>query len=188
MEQREVTLADILACLREQKVEIKEAKEDTNNHLEKFMNAIENNIREIRKDVSVLNSIMEERDRDYRELHKNTEEKIETAEKRRREDREDVNRRMKKLEEALLDSKIDNNKEKEDIDARREKNALQSKDDPSDKTRQDIIEDRDAPKDKNKDEDENRGIESDWYKNVREELKEASEKADRMNKEKEYFK
>ena len=56
MTQREITLADILACLKEQKEEIKEAKDETTNRLDKFMTALENNISKVRKDVCVLNS------------------------------------------------------------------------------------------------------------------------------------
>ena len=93
-----ITLEDIFDSLKEQKAEIKEAKDDNIQRIEKFMTVIEMNIAEVRRDVSVLNNIMEERERENQDLHRRTNEKIEESERRRREDREEMYERMRRLE------------------------------------------------------------------------------------------
>ena len=175
---REITLADILACLKEQKDEIKDAKEETTNKLDKFMKALENNIGEVRKDVSILNNLMEERERDTKEKFKNLDDKLDENKRKRRKEREEVNKRMRNLEDALkassLESKeakkseIFNDKFGEELD---ESNIIGEKE----KKKQDKNNDKDlAPNEK-----------FDWYKSVHDELTEAAAKYDAINEVKE---
>ena len=112
MNQREVTLADIFECLKEQKREIKEAKNETNKKIEKFMMVIENNIQEVRIDVTVLNGIMEERECEnqirlkrleerFTENEMKTKERMIENEKKTNEKYEVMKNRLIKFEEAM---------------------------------------------------------------------------------------
>ena len=189
MEQKEVTLADILKCLNEQKAEIKDAKEETSSRLEKFMNAIENNISEVKRDVNVLNNIMEERERDTREHMQKIEDNFIETERRRKEDREDLQKRMRKLETALQETRLQNTpvrntrkqseKEKEtekqnkvhdiSINNLQEERATVT----SPETTKETVPEKEKETPKN------------WYKSVCDELKEAAAKADNINEKKE---
>ena len=186
MTQHEVMLADILACLKEQKEEIKEAKEDTNTRLERFMFAIESNIGEVRKDVTVLNNIMEERDRENKEMHRKVEERFLETERERKEERRLLNGKMKRLEEALLGSSLDSGRGQEEaalpgtspVSGRRMVMASDKRRqvENRDVTEKEVVEDKVVTED---------GCRSSWSKNVEDELKEAAKLADRRFKEKE---
>ena len=78
-------------------------REDT---IGQFMKAIETNISDVKKDVNVLNGIMEERERENKEIMKNLDVRCIEMEKRGREDNEDINRKMNKLEEVLRRSSV----------------------------------------------------------------------------------
>ena len=163
---KEITLADIMKCLKEQKEDILDAKTETNARLEKFMNVIETNVGEVRKDVNILNNIMEERERDRIEIQKKNEERFQTSEKRREEERADLEKRMKKLEEALkitkLDKKKENRKEKEDTVTVQPEGRAGTMDNPRNR--------------------ECTSPSSEWRKSVCSELKEAAELADKQEK------
>ena len=84
MNKKEVTLADILACLKEQKEEIQEAKKETHEKLGQFMKVMEMNVNEVKSDVSVLNGLMEERHRENKETIKNMDDKYNETEKKKK--------------------------------------------------------------------------------------------------------
>ena len=105
---KDTTLADILACIKEQNKEIKEtkneilaAKKETNNKLESFMGTIEMNLTEVRKDVVVLNNIMEERERESKKKNEKIEEKLLEIEKNAKIEKNNTNNRMMRIEETL---------------------------------------------------------------------------------------
>ena len=79
---REVTLNDILECIKEQNKKITNAKDETNAKLEKFMGTMDLNFTEVRKDVTTLNTIMEEREHDNQARQDKFEEKIIEMEKK----------------------------------------------------------------------------------------------------------
>ena len=112
MNQKEVTFTDILSCIKEQKEEIHEAKRETNEKIGEFMKAIENNVNDVKKDVIILNGIMEERERENKEILNNLNGKFIEMERNRREDREDLNLRMQRLGEALKSSSVTRPKQK----------------------------------------------------------------------------
>ena len=90
----EGTLANILACLKDQKKEIHDAKEETNRKLEKFMFTMENNVADIKKDVKDLNVRMEGNKKEFRDKQ------MEMDKEAKREQAE-MNDRLKCLEEAI---------------------------------------------------------------------------------------
>ena len=105
---KEITLADIMSCLKDQKKEILEyrneisiAKNESNEKIESFIKIIGNNIKEVRNDVVVLNNIMEEREKGNEIKHKEAEEKQLENERRAKTDRDEMNTRLSRLEEAL---------------------------------------------------------------------------------------
>ena len=109
---KEVTLADILACLKEQKDEIQDVKRVTTEKIGHFMAVMEASVNEVKKDVNVLNTIMEERERGSTERMKNMEERCMEMEKKRRDDNEGLGKKMKELEEAIRNASMSKTKQK----------------------------------------------------------------------------
>ena len=185
MSKKVITLEDIFESLKEQKKEIKDAKEDNTERIEKFMEIIETNISEVRKDVSVLNGLMEERERENRERHKITEEKIEEGERRRTRDRYELNDRMRKMEIAI-NREIRISGRREDREKTQEERPWQktTKMTKTRKTQEEVNREEEDKASEERAPEENvslrtgEKISSSWHKTVCEELREAAEKAE----------
>ena len=181
MSPKVITLEDIFECLKDQKKEISEGKRETNEKIEKFMGVIENNIQEVRKDVNVLNVIMEERERENLKRHKETEIRLLENEKRNKEEANEMSNRMSKLEDAMKRTNFSRMKNTE-------LKQMRKNDDP--KSLPVSTEKISPEKSKNSKKNEspprierrNSGSSSGWSKNLDEELSDAAELAKKIEK------
>ena len=193
MNQKEVTLSDILQCLKEQKEEIQEAKRETHDKIGQFMKTMESNVREVKKDVNVLNELMEERERANKDTIRTMNERYMETEKIRREDNLEINRKLKLLEVSMTRKKEERPKQK----TLQQKKPMEMEEWQSQPAGRSTDENQlwrttntghrtEPVQDLNQDT-HHRGTgqtfsqdNSDWQKSVQEELKEAADKANKI--------
>ena len=175
MEQKkEVTLEDIMECLKDQNNKINEAKNETNSKIETFMGKIELNLNEVRKDVTVLNTIMEEREREHKNKEDIFEDKIISMEKEAKGDKDEICNRLQKIEESLRRTNYGKMKSTELRQMSKENNA------------QPVIKEKIIPMMQGNigEKEKQKTLGSSWSKSVEEELKEAAEMTEKVMREK----
>ena len=170
MTKTESTLADILACLRDQKKEIENAKNETNGKIEDFMREMNTNLTDVKREVFAINGKMEERERESSRRQSRLEDKLRENENVRKEEQIKINSRMSRMEEAMRRANFS-----------RMKNPGLRQMEESEDQGEDIPPPRRPTFRENSRERYTGGGQSDWRKNANDELREAAEMSGRPN-------